>query len=85
MTIPLMQIFNSLFNMDYHVAMIVGALIITVYTVLGGFLAASYTDLLQSIIMTIALIVVFGFGVSRAGGFGAVIETFTYPMPSASR
>ena len=41
---------------------------------LGGFLAASTSDFVQSIIMTIALITIVGFGVQTAGGFGAVAE-----------
>ncbi len=43
-------------------------------TGLGGFLAASFTDLIQSIIMTVALVVVLGFGVTQAGGVAAVAE-----------
>ena len=41
---------------------------------MGGFLAASFTDLIQSIIMTIALVVVLGFGVTQAGGMDAVLD-----------
>ena len=67
-------LFNSLFGWDYHAAMIVGAGIIIAYTVLGGFLAVSTTDLLQSIFMTIALIIIIFFGVSQAGGLGTVME-----------
>ena len=68
------KLFSSLFGMDYHVAMIVSALVIAVYTTLGGFLAASTTDFIQSIVMTIAIVVVFGFGASVAGGWGAVMD-----------
>ena len=67
-------LFNSLFGVDYHIAMIFGAIVIITYTVLGGFLAVSTTDLVQSIFMTIALIVVVFFGISQAGGMGAVME-----------
>ena len=66
--------FNSLFGFDYHVAMIVGALIIIAYTTMGGFLAVSTTDLVQSIFMTIALVVVVFFGINQAGGMNAVAE-----------
>ncbi|MGN1113657.1 MAG: sodium/proline symporter PutP [Oscillospiraceae bacterium] len=68
------KLFSSLFGIDYHVAMIVSALIILAYTCLGGFLAASTTDFVQSIVMTIALIVVLCFGVNVAGGFSEVFE-----------
>ena len=67
-------LFNSLLGVDYHVAMIVGALVIIGYTVLGGFLAVSTTDLVQSVIMSIALIAVILFGVREAGGWSAVAE-----------
>lgn len=68
------KLFQTLFNMDYHIAMILSAVIIISYTSIGGFLAASTTDLLQSIVMTIALVILVCFGVSTAGGFGAVID-----------
>ncbi|MBR1724585.1 MAG: sodium:proline symporter, partial [Ruminococcus sp.] len=51
------KLFNSLFGIDYHVAMIVSAAIIIFYTGIGGFLAASTTDLMQSIVMTVSLLV----------------------------
>ena len=66
--------FNSLFGFNYHVAMIVGALIIIAYTTMGGFLAVSTTDLVQSVFMTIALIIIVFFGIDKAGGMGAVVE-----------
>lgn len=68
------KLFSSLFGIDYMAAMIVSAIVIVGYTALGGFLAASTTDLIQSIIMTIALFIVLIFGISVAGGFDAVIE-----------
>ena len=65
--------FNSLFNLDYHIAMIIGALIIITYTTMGGFLAVSTTDLIQSIFMTIALVIIVFFGIDQAGGMGTVM------------
>lgn len=68
------KLFASLFSADYHIAMIISAVIIAGYTTLGGFLAASISDFVQSIVMTIALIIVVFFGVSMAGGFDNVIS-----------
>lgn len=68
------KLFGTLFGVDYHLAMIVSAIIIVGYTSLGGFNAASTTDLIQSIIMTIALVIVLVFGVAKAGGMGAVMD-----------
>ena len=67
------KLFNSLFGIDYHLVMVVGAVVIATYTLLGGFLAASTTDFIQSIIMTLALVVVVGYGIYRAGGINEVI------------
>lgn len=66
------KLFSALFGMDYVTAMIISAVVIIVYCTLGGFLAASTTDFIQSIIMTIALFVVIGFGEGAAKGFGNV-------------
>ena len=67
------KLFATLFGVPYMPAMIVSAIIIVAYTSLGGFLAASTTDLIQSIIMTGALVVVLIYGVHMAGGMDAVI------------
>ena len=66
------KLFSSLFHIDYLLAMGISAAVIVAYTCIGGFLAASTTDFIQSIIMTIALLIVFFFGAACAGGFGDV-------------
>ena len=66
-------LFNSLFGVDYHVAMILGAIVVIGYTVLGGFMAVSTTDLIQSIFMTISLFVIVVFGIRQAGGVDVVV------------
>jgi len=68
------KLFSTLFGFDYFGAMVVSALVIVLYTMLGGFLAASTTDFIQSIVMTIALIVVLGFGVVNCGGIDEVVK-----------
>lgn len=68
------KLFGSLFGIDYHMAMIISAVVIVLYTSLGGFLAASTTDFIQSIIMSIALIAVLIFGINVAGGWNAVVD-----------
>lgn len=68
------KLFSTLFNWDYHAAMIISAVIIIAYTCSGGFLAASFTDLIQSIVMTLALISIVCFGIHTAGGFSEVVD-----------
>ena len=66
------KLFASLFGMDYTLAMVLSAIVIVTYCTLGGFLAASLTDFIQSIIMTIALLVVLGLGEGLINGFDQV-------------
>ena len=67
------KLFSTLFGVPYLPAMLISAIIIVAYTSLGGFLAASTTDLLQSIIMTLALVIVVVFGIQTAGGLDVVM------------
>lgn len=57
--------------------MIVGAIVIVGYTVMGGFMAVSTTDLIQSIVMTISLIVIVFYGIHMAGGWDEVVSNAT--------
>ena len=68
------KLFHSLFGVDYMAAMLVSALVIVGYTILGGFRAVTTTDLIQSVVMSIALVAVLAYGIGVAGGWGAVME-----------
>lgn len=68
------KLFASLFGVNYVGAMIVSAIVIVGYTAAGGFLAASITDFIQSIIMTIAIFAILAFATTTAGGIGAVVD-----------
>ena len=68
------KLFTNLFpDMNYMAAMIISAAVIVGYCALGGFLAASITSLIQSVVMTIALFVILVFGIHSAGGWSAVV------------
>ena len=62
------KLFHSLFGADYVMAMVLSAIVIVAYTAAGGFLAASITDFIQSIIMTFALLFVLVYATNMAGG-----------------
>ena len=68
------KLFNSLFGWDYLLAVIIGTVVIISYTSVGGFSAVATMDLIQSIIMTCALIVITCFGIYQAGGVSAVLD-----------
>lgn len=52
------KLFNTVFGVDYHIALLIGAVVILVYTFLGGFLAVCTTDFIQGTLMLIALMIV---------------------------
>ena len=68
------KLFSTLFGTSYVPMMLLGALFVLVYTILGGFLAESASDFMQSIVMIVALSTVVIIGLITAGGIGAVID-----------
>lgn len=68
------KLFASLFGVSYVGAMIISAIVIVGYTAAGGFLAASITDFIQSIIMTATIFAILAFAAVKAGGVNAVVE-----------
>lgn len=52
------QLFESIFNVDYKIALTIGAAVILVYTFLGGFFAVCVTDFIQGMLMLVALLAV---------------------------
>ena len=51
------KVINSLFNLDSIVGITIGAVIIVTYTLMGGFYAVAWTDLVQGILMIGTLII----------------------------
>ena len=68
------KLFSTLFDAPYVTMMIIGAAFVLLYTLLGGFLAESVSDFMQSVVMIIALTVIVIIGTVQAGGLGAVID-----------
>lgn len=52
------KLFNTVFGLDYHAALAIGAGIILLYTVMGGFMAVCVTDFIQGMLMLVALLIV---------------------------
>ncbi len=68
------KLFSTLFGAPYWVMMLIGAAFVLAYTIIGGFLAESASDFMQSIVMIIALTVIVIISTVSAGGIGAVID-----------
>ena len=52
------QLFESIFGIDYKIALTIGALVILVYTFMGGFMAVCVTDFIQGMLMLVAILTV---------------------------
>ena len=52
------KLFNSVFGVEYKIALTIGAAVILIYTFMGGFLAVCTTDFVQGTLMLIGLLVV---------------------------
>lgn len=68
------KLFHTLFGFSYTSMMIAGVIFVIVYTFLGGFLAESASDFMQSIVMIGALTTILVVSTVVAGGPGAVID-----------
>src|SRR5688572_14514764 len=64
------RLFESLFGMPFAEAMFWGSIVMLAYTFFGGFLAVSWSDVLQGTLMFVALVIVAITGVALAGGPG---------------
>jgi sodium/proline symporter len=67
-------LFENTFGLDYHTGLWIVAGVTIAYTLFGGFLAVSWTDFVQGLIMFIALIMVPVVTIMTVGGIG---PTFT--------
>ncbi len=62
------KLFATLFGWDYATMMVIGAIIVFLYTFMGGYLSVCTTDLIQGMLMFFALATVFVGSVTAAGG-----------------
>jgi sodium/proline symporter len=67
------KLFNVVFGLDYYIAVVVGVILILFYTLFGGFLAVSWTDVFQGSLMLIALVAVPLLVTGNLGGASAVV------------
>ncbi|REB07821.1 sodium/proline symporter PutP [Sporosarcina sp. BI001-red] len=75
------KFFLSSFGLDYHVGLIIVSVVVVGYTLFGGFLAVSYTDFVQGLIMFLALILVPVVAVFVTGGIPETAESIRAVNP----
>ncbi|USD34604.1 MULTISPECIES: sodium/proline symporter PutP [Vibrio] len=73
------KLFETVFGLDYTTAVIIGTVCVVSYTLFGGFLAVSWTDLVQGLLMAAALMIVPI--AAMEGGFGQLSSDLTNINP----
>ncbi|MFC2947648.1 sodium/proline symporter PutP [Virgibacillus sediminis] len=67
-------LFESIFDIPYLTALIIGSIIICAYTFIGGFFAVAWTDFLQGTLMFIALLIVPVVAIATMGGWNSTMD-----------
>ncbi len=71
------KLFETVFGLDYQFAVIFGAVAVISYTLFGGYLAVSWTDVIQGLLMVGALILVPVIALTHLGGIGQTFQTIS--------
>jgi sodium/proline symporter len=66
--------FSSAFDLSMTSSILIGAAIIMVYTMLGGFWAVSVTDTVQGLLMSLTAILLPVAAIAEAGGWGGFVD-----------
>jgi sodium/proline symporter len=75
------KLFSAAFGFPYHWALLAGAGAIILYTILGGFLAVSWTDVVQGLLMLFALVLVPTLVIQRLGGYEPTLHAMVEVNP----
>jgi sodium/proline symporter len=75
------KLFETVFGLDYRMAVLFGTLCVVSYTLFGGFLAVSWTDLVQGLLMAAALLIVPVWAMQADGGPGAMLAALEQNNP----
>ncbi|NCA68703.1 MAG: sodium/proline symporter PutP [Sphingobacteriia bacterium] len=76
------KLFQTVFGIDYLWAVTLGVLSIVIYTAFGGFLAVSWTDVFQGLLMALTLILVPLMAFSQIGDTGLTFEVIGANNPN---
>ncbi len=81
------KLFQTVFGVDYRVALTIGAAVILIYTFMGGFMAVCVTDFIQGLLMLVGVLAVPIIAFFLLGGTGnlqALLESSGVSGGSAS-
>lgn len=68
-------------GLDYNWAVVTGAAVIIAYTLVGGYKAVAWTDLVQGVLMLLGLLLLPAVAITAAGGWDGVVESLRAQDP----
>ena len=71
-TMAIGTVINAIMGIPFTIALIVGAGIVILYTVLGGMIAVAWTDVLQFIMLVLGMFITAGLALAATGGLSAL-------------
>ena len=75
------KLIQAAFGVDFTIAVTVGLVIVAFYTFLGGYMAVSWSNLIQGSLMFIALLLVPLYAIFSYGGFGEIAQNVVQQDP----
>lgn len=76
------KVLNATFGISHLWGMVIGAVIILFYTIMGGFFAVAWTDMIQGILMVVTLVFLPVIALFELGGFGALADKLNSINPT---
>jgi sodium/proline symporter len=73
--------FAGFTDLNYTQGVLLGATVIIAYTLVGGYKAVAWTDLIQGVLMLLGLIILPVIAINAAGGWDAVLENLQQQDP----
>src|SRR5690606_8424069 len=76
------KVLNASFGISQTWGMIIGGVIIIIYTVMGGFFAVAWTDLFQGLLMVATLVILPVVALIEIGGPAAMVDKLPAVSPT---
>lgn len=73
----------NILGVDYTTALVIIAAVFIIYTVMGGMYSVVYTDLIQTVIIIVGVLIALPFTLKMVGGFGTMQTSIAQISPSA--
>lgn len=68
-------ILSTMLNIDYQVAVVIVAVVVTIYSIMGGLWSVTLTDFVQVFLIVLGMIIAVPYALNFAGGWGAVASS----------